>query len=154
MAKFPLLEQLRAERLRQENEVTSPLRENIASLQRQIHQVTASLRVLERALGSEIGKIAVEYIGREVGSDLRQHILEATSKAYRMDNKVFTLAIPAEVVRFMDPHSLESEILQRFTDETAHRLSARAETRQEDRVTIMDIRIPELGYRRAMAELN
>lgn len=154
MNKFPLLEQLRAERQRQEDEITAPLREVIDRLHSRVESLAKSLRTLEKIVGSEIGKYAVQEIGNQIGAELRRHILEAMPAAHRSGASAFTLTLPTDILRFMDPKSVESEILRRYTAETAPRLSLRADVRPTDRVTVIDIRIPELGYRRAMSELN
>lgn len=154
MSKFPLLEQLRAERQRQEDEIAEPLRYVIDRLDRRVSELAASLRTLERIVGSEIGKYAVEQIGHEIGNELRRIILDAIPRAFHSESRSWSVTLPTDMLRFMDPKSLETEILKRYAYENMPKLSLRADVRPQDRVTVLDIRIPELGYRRAMAEFN
>lgn len=154
MTQFPLLEQLRAERQRQEDEITAPLREVIDGLSARVTALAESLRALERIVGTEIGKHAIDQIGHEIGAALRRHIFEAVQGAHQSGAAVFTLSLPADVLRFMDPKSLERQILDRYAAETAPRLSLRADRHPRDCVTVLDILIPQLGYRTAIADLH
>lgn len=152
MAKYPLLDQLRAERERNEAEITAPFRSEIERAVGMISQLRATVRAMERVLGTEIGKQMAAYIADQVSRKVWQLVMEASAKAAQRPTEPVTLTLSAETLRFMDPRSLESEILARYSSETVPSLRLGVEERVSDCVTVIDIRIPELGYRHAMAQ--
>lgn len=156
MTRFPLLEQLRAERERLEAEASAPVRARLSECQDRAARLAASLRTLERMIGSEIGKHVVERIGHEVGRVLRIEIVKALGSINASKPGLFTLTLPTDALRFMDPQSIEREVLARFAEETAPQMSMCVDetTPVNASVTVLDIRIPELGYRHAMADLH
>lgn len=148
MEKYPLLEQLRADRQRREDEITAPYREQIDGLAQLVRRLRDTLEQLQRALGSEIGKHMAAEIGHRISGNVQRAIFEAAAKARGPSDPVtFTLSL--DDIRFSDPRSLESKILQRYQAETLPALSLRVDAmvNANDRVTVWDIRIPELGYR-------
>lgn len=153
MKNFPLLQQMRAERQRREDAVTAPYREELDQFHALVTRLKASLRALEKVVGSEIGRHVMAEIAHGLSGELRRHIFEALAKTAPVE-PVFTLRLPTDVLRFMDPKSMESEVLRRYVYETLPSMGVRVDTKPDDMVTIMDIRIPELGYRRAMSQVH
>lgn len=153
MKKFSLLEQLRAERERHEAEITAPLRDAMDHLRQRVHSLESRLRAVEKALGSEIASLVVERISAGVAVELRQKIMEAAAKAAGSREPV-TLTIDQDILRFMDPRSLEREILDRYASRALPTLRLDAEFDPAKAVTVVDIHIPALGYRHAMADLH
>lgn len=148
MTKFPLLEQLRAERQRQEEEISAPYRAELSEASRMILGLRASLRAIERVLGTEIGQHVVREISDSLSRELRRMVTEAAMKAQPTDPAV-TLTLPVELVRFMDPKSLSREILERYVDRSLPALDLRVsqEPDMAASVTTFDIQIPPLGFR-------
>jgi hypothetical protein len=151
MSKFPLLEQLRFDRQRREDEITAPIREVADTLDRRLRGATESLRAIERMLGTEMGKRVLEQIGAEMVGAIRRHIFEACAKAHEGGDSHFTLNLPLEIMRFTDPRSIESDVLRRYANEAMPdlRLSALPMDREMS-VTTVDIRIPPLSCRQAI----
>jgi hypothetical protein len=150
MRKYPLLEQMRATRQRREDEVTAPYKSELSMAGRMIADLRKRLRDIEVFMGSEISGYVTEEIGRGMSSKLREIIVEAASKCGATGK--FTVTLPTSVIGFMDPRSLESEILARYKAEALPRLSLRIETMPTDRATIVDIRVPDMGYRRVVSQ--
>jgi hypothetical protein len=153
VTKFPLLEQLRAEHERHEAEITQPFQAELQQAATMISQLRATVRGMERALGTKIGQEMSAMIADQMSAKVRQMVMEAAAKASRHPTEPITIHLSAETLRFMDPRSLESEILRRYARETVPALRFRVDVRPTDCVTVVDIRIPELGYRHAMADL-
>lgn len=152
MSKFPLLEQMRAERQRREDEVTAPYKAEILTGARVVASLQRRLREVEKALGSEIAKHITAELAHDLGAKLRQLIAETLAKAGRAVAGV-TITLPRDVV-FLDPRSFESEIMRRYTAETLPRLSLCVDDGPiAGRMTVLDISLPELRYRRDVVEL-
>lgn len=149
MSKFPLLEQMRAERDRREDIIAKPLKDEIMRGAAMVRDLRKALRAVEEMLGSEIAAYAKEEIAHMLSRELRQKIMKALAGAGQQPGSPVTMTLPIDTLRFMDPKSIEREVLNRYIDGLP-RLNLRADVRPTDRVTIMDIRIPELGYRRAL----
>lgn len=150
MGKFPLLEQMRAQRQRRDDEVTAPYRATISGLQSVNSALRATIRKIETAMGTEIGKHILDYVGEQISIKLMRIVHEAVSKAHRTSAAAVKITLPADIFRFSDPHSVQSDILRRYAQESAPRLSLRIDEDTPDQVTVVDIRLPELGYRHAM----
>lgn len=150
--KFPLLEQMRADRIRREAEITAPVREALFRGQAAHRQLEETLRVLERAVGSRLAKHVIAEIGHSLSAQLRKQVMLALVKAGAPSfAQLVHLSIPAEVLRFMDAKSMERAILDRYI-ETLPGLSLRANVELQTRATVLDIRIPQLGFRRVFVD--
>ncbi len=113
------------------------------------NRLRASLAELQRLVGSEIGKMVVEEIGHMMARELHIKIGEAVM-AVRANNNPITLSIPVETLRFMDPKSIEREVLARYAEQSLPRLSLRAMPDPSASITMVDITVPALGIRRAV----
>lgn len=149
MNRFPLLEQMRAERQRREDEITAPLREELMACAIAIRGLRSTLREIERMMGSEIAKYMVEEIAHQLSEQLRRLIFEAVAQKNGWAEPLI-VAIPADVVRFIDQNSLERSILAQYAQEGLPALQLGVEPDRERKATYLDIRIPPVGYRRAI----
>lgn len=148
MNKTPLLDQMRADRQRREDEIADPLRAEIEVAGRMVESLQRRLRDIERALGNKLAEHMTEQIAYDMSSKLRQLVYEAAVKASGA-SPYLTINVPREVM-FMNPSSMESEVLRRYWAEAMPRLSLRIDENPMKSVTVMDIRIPTLGVRCAM----
>lgn len=153
MTKFPLLEQMRSERDRHETEIRAPVVDALSQCQRHAEGLLQSLRAIEEMVGRDIAKHIVAEVGAQLSAELRKQIFDALIAAGQPKAKPVVMTLSPDTLRFMDPRSLEREVLDRYVSEAMPRVRLRMDTKPHDRVTIMDIRIPELGFRRAVAEL-
>jgi hypothetical protein len=150
MNKFPLLEQMRAERLRREAEITASFRAELTACSDAVRRLRSTIRELERIVGSEIAQHVVREVAHSLSGELRRLVYEAVARTRGPTDPVaFTL--PGDVLRFMDPKSLERSILDQYANEALPALSLGAEPSLEDAATILDIRIPAVGYRRSIS---
>lgn len=153
MTKFPLLDQLRAERQRHEDEITEPFLAELDTAALMISQLRGAIREMERVLGTEMGQRMAAQIADQMSAKLHQLVMEASAKAARSPIEPITLTLDAETLRFMDPRSLESEIIRRYSRDTMPALRLRVDDRaMSDCVTVVDIRIPEFGYRHVISQ--
>lgn len=116
----------------------------------------AALTVLERTVGTEIGKRMLEEIGYELAKPLRRAVSEAVREACiangvtRPDS--VTIEVGYQELMWADPTSIERLVIERWQEEIAPNLSARAfldgEVPVDDvcKFVRLDIRVPELGY--------
>jgi hypothetical protein len=149
--KFPLLEQLRADRQRAEAEITAPLREVVDVLQSQVMSLRETVRSLERIMGNDIAKHVSAEVAHSLSAEIRRVIIDALVAAGNPMGKPITLTLSPDTIRFMDPDSLERQILDRYIGQHIPTLRLSATTNPKDCVTVLDVRIPELGSRHAIA---
>ena len=163
MSKFPLLDQLRAEcqrredaiRQRHEDAITAPFRQELDRAASMISRLRMTVREMERMLGTQLGQQMAATIADQMSAKLHQLVMEASAKAGSDPTEPILLTLDPQTLRFMDPRSLENEILRRYSHETMPRLRLRVDDRvsPSECMTVVDIRIPELGYRHAMAQI-
>jgi hypothetical protein len=153
VTKFPLLESLRAERERNEAEITAPVRRERDEWASRYQRKAEALRALERLVGSEIAKHVFEQIGHELAGSVRRVVYDAIAKArpVRPDSPV-TFTLPADVISFMDKHSLERQILDQYVTESIPSAMVSADVELKNAITVLDIRVPQLGVRRAISD--
>lgn len=149
--KFPLLDQLRAERERAEAEITLPYRQELDGMARLVSGLREALRSLEKIVGTEIGKHVTAEIACCLAAELRRQIMEALVAAGNPRAEPVTVTFSAETLRFMDPNSLEREVLGRYVSQSIPSLRLSARMKPDEMVTVMDVRIPELGFRQMIA---
>lgn len=120
-----------------------------------IRQLREALRSLERVVGSRVGQVVIDDIGHKVSIEVRRQITEAAYKGYPKDgHEPVTIVVSADAIRWSDPKSLENHILREWKERSAPKMSVRTGS---DRIsaesvshTVLDVRIPELGYRHAI----
>lgn len=149
MKKFPLLEQMRWARDERERAVREPLEHTIDFISRRMRAVEDRLRSLEKLVGSEVGKMAVEVIGHNLANEMRRIVVEALMKSGHKQEEI-TLTFPSDMIRFMDPKSIERQVLDEYMHRNVPRLRLNAFKQMQESVTVLDIRIPELGFRKAI----
>jgi hypothetical protein len=153
VTKFPLLESLRAERERNEAEITAPVRRERDEWAARFQQKADALRALERLVGTEIAKHVIEHVGHEIATTARRAVYEAVAKARpKHPDSPVTFTLPADVLRFMDPRSMERQILDQYVSEQIPAASLRADYDPKDCFTVLDIRVPQLGVRWAISD--
>lgn len=158
MTRFPLLEGLRAERERLEDEINAPLHEALRQCSAHVSQLRSALRNLEEIVGSKIGQHVIDDMGHALSGEIRRQIEAAMVAAGDAPKDAVTFKMSAAALRFMDPGSVERELLNRYVNQSLPRLSLRADRgtglHADASVTVMDIRIPELGMRRYIASAD
>jgi hypothetical protein len=150
--KFPLLEQMRAQRQRREDELTAPLKAELNSAAAAIASLRRTVRTMEDFMGREISKHLMEQIGREISGTLRREIFKAVSQVTRPFEPI-TITLSPDTVRFMDPDSLERRVLDEYRRASMPNLSVRFDQDMSEvsSFTVVDIRLPSLGYRQTVA---
>lgn len=149
MSKFPLLDEMRAARVRREAPVIAPYQAEIVWAAEMVSSLRRRLRAVEEAIGRDIGSHMLEAIGHDIAGKLTRLVYEASARATGPHDPV-TITLPPNVIRFADPKSVESEVVRRYQRDTLPRLSVRIDETPMDHVTLIDIRVPELGVRHAI----
>lgn len=153
--RFPLLEQMRSSRQQREDEITAPYRDELDRAAAMIGSLQRRLRDIEAALGSKLGNHIIERAGDEMSRAVRRAVVEAAAKSPK-SARDFTVKPPKDIMAFFDSRSVESDILRRYRSEVLPRLSLRVEdgmsAAAEQEVTVIDIRVPQFGYRQAVYE--
>jgi hypothetical protein len=153
MTKFPLLESLRAERERNEAEITAPVRRERDEWASRYQRKADALRALERLIGTEIARHVVEQIAHDLSEVVRRTVYEAVAKARpNRRSEIVTLHLPAATLSFMDPRSLERQILDQYVSESIPAAMVSADVELRQMITVLDVRVPQLGIRMAMAD--
>jgi hypothetical protein len=138
------------------NERHQQLVESLSALQSRLRATSRALANLERLIGSEIAKDVVEKIGFHMSSAVRRSIVEAVRRAYQAGAmagvpSVVTIEVSSEELRWLDPDSIEWRVLDEWKHQSAPKLRAFVDVESpialEEHVTILDVRVPQLGYR-------
>jgi hypothetical protein len=150
MSKFPRLEMMRAQRQRREDELTAPYQAELRTASSMISQLRQTLRAMEEFMGKEIAKHVLEMISDRISEALRREIYKAVSEATG-PSKPVKMTFPADVLRFMDPSSMERQVLRQYAERNLPNLSVNLSADITDQyVTTVDIRIPPLGVRQVV----
>lgn len=122
-----------------------------------------ALRDLERVIGTEIGKRVVEHIGFDMSKAVRKSIMEAVFKAREAEGvssmpDLIELQLFSRDVSWLDPDSLERRVLEEWKYQAAPKLQAFVDITNpialERHVTVLDVRVPQLGYRHHIARFD
>jgi hypothetical protein len=121
-----------------------------------------ALRNLERVIGTEIGKRVVEHIGFDMSKAVRKNIMQAVYKARQKGASslpdLIELQLSSSEVAWLDPDALERRVLEEWKYQTAPKLRAFVDITSpialEQHVTVLDVRVPELGYRHHIARFD
>lgn len=149
------LQRLRIARAHMERPIREPLEREIAVGARMIRELGHQLEQLRRFMGAEISKHVIGTIGHEVSSILKREILTALMVAGRSVNShdIVRMEFAASDLRWATPDSIERRVLDDWKERSAPRLRVAfpkdgTTMMTSPVVTTIDVRIPELGYRR------
>lgn len=123
--KFPLLEQLRADRERTEAEISAPWREHADSAWRKAQSATDALRIFERAFASDVAKHLAEEFAHDLASMLRREVGHAMARNGMQFGGLISVVVEADKLSFASPNTWEKVILDQFRSDAlpAGRLS-------------------------------
>lgn len=147
MSKFPRLEMMRAQRQRREAELTDPYKAELRQAAGMISSLRQRLRTIEEFLGRDIAKHVVERMAYGLRDRLMEAIYKAAAKSRKAPDKPIRLVLEPDLMRFMDPNSIEQRVLREYTSRQLPNLSLRLDRAPTEYATIVDIRVPEMGFR-------
>lgn len=150
MSKFPRLETMRAQRQRREDELTAPYRAELRQAAEMVSRLRQTIRTMEEFLGREIAKHVTEQIAHNISHKLMELIYKAVTAAKRERPEPVQIMLEPDLLRFMDPRSIEQSILRQYTSRSLPSLRLRLDQAPDQYATIIDIRVPELGCRQAV----
>lgn len=153
MENFPLLEQLRADYQRQEAEIRQPLEWELVRAGSQIQSLRSSIQSLTSTFGSKMVEGIVFKASEAIGMALRKSIKEACQKM-EQDDAVVVVQLLASEVKWMNPQSLERKLHDAFIQHTLKDLgvSVNSIMVKERYATVLEIRIPAMGYNHVLEE--
>jgi hypothetical protein len=148
--KYPLLAAMRAKREQIEADLAAP---HIAEARRAMALASAErdARVgLERLCQSKLMPYVMESVGRNLGEGVHREIMKAVSS-----QKSFTgttkLELPTSMLMAADPESVIARVVEWWRRSVAPKMNLSAMMQPSDRsVLVLDIRLPEMGYREAV----
>lgn len=151
MTKFPRLEMMRAQRERREAELTGPYKAEIQQAASMISSLRQKVRTMEEFLGKEIAKFVIEKMAYGLRDRLMETVYKAVAKTRGEPDKPIRLMLEPDLMRFMDPNSIEQRVLREYTSRQLPRLTFRLDQDIRDSyATTVDIRVPEMGYRQVV----
>src|SRR5262245_6438727 len=150
---------LRAARAHNEAPIREPLERELRTAARMLSEARASQRAIERLIGSDIGKNVVKAIGAHMSAGIQRKIIEAIMSATPTNAtgrpEWIELHLSSGELAWLDPASIERRALDAWKEQSLPRLSisvdAGSKIAREQHVTIIDVRIPKLGYRQHVA---
>lgn len=153
MTKFPLLEQMRAQRQRREDEVAAPIRGELDQARSRCNQLQRSLDAIQEFMGKEIAKHVLAEVSNELQSAIRDKVYEAVRLVRHPDEPV-TITIAARDLCFSDPDAIESRVLREYAARTLPMLSARVDQDVRFGVTKLNIRVPDLAIGMVVPDIH
>lgn len=156
--KLPALQRLRIARAHAERPIREPLEAEIRRGASMIRELGHQLQQLKAFMGKEIAKHVTAQIGHECGALLKREIGKALAVAGRGDDgQIVKMEFAVGDLRWSDPQSLERRVLEDWKERSAPRLRVSfpvdgATAMEATTVQTIDVRLPELGYRRHIME--
>lgn len=148
--KYPRLAAMRAQAQRREDEIAAPHRAAVDHARQIAREERTAREGLERLLRSPIIKQVVEKIGHEVGDHVYHEIMKAIA-SQRGFAATTTIEVPTSMLMAADPKSIVSRVVDWWKRETAPKMRVRAMADVATmHHTVIDIRLPEMGYREAV----
>jgi hypothetical protein len=150
MTQYPLLAALRATREREEAELAAPHIE-AARRSAMIAAEERQARIgLERLLQSKLLPHVLKQVGHNLGEGVHREIMKAVSQQKGFSGTT-TLRLPTEMLLAADPKSVVGRVVDWWRQDVAPKMSLSAGTDIADRsVQVLDIRLPQMGYREAV----
>lgn len=152
--RYPRLEMMRARRQLAENEITAPHRAAAEQAAQMARQERAAREGLERLMRSEIMPHLMKQVASEMGRGLYAEIMKAL-RGIGATTGTTTITVPTDMLLGADPDSIVARTIKWWKSETAPRMELRAfKGEQEIRngVTMLEVRLPAMGYRHAVAD--
>lgn len=145
---------MRAKRELIEAEIAAPYRAETIRANMLAVQEREARAGLERIMRSEILPHILRSIGHKLGDAVHHEIMKAVGKQKGFSSTT-TLELPTSMLLSADPKSVVARVVDWWKQETAPRMSLRAfkgEMEVKSHVTVLDIRLPEMGYREHVAD--
>lgn len=147
MKEFPLLEQMRADRVRREAEINAPLVRQLDQCAATLSNVRQALAKMEMFISSKVSTSVIASIGHQLSEAIRPLIFEALSKVRHSDD-IVPLTIPVDLAALMNPQSIEKCVLDRYLSEAIPNMRVSIDALVSDQtVTVLDIAVPTLRCR-------
>lgn len=153
--KITALQRLRIARAHTERPIREPLEAEIRRGASMIRELGHQLDQLRRFMGTKISEHVLGRIGAETSGLLKREIGKALMSVRRDDHRIVQMQFAASDLRWSDPDSLERRVLDDWKERSAPRLRVTFPTdalMTAGAVTVIDVRIPELGYRQYVTE--
>lgn len=155
--RYPLLEQLRADRERQEAEIAAPHIHAAEIWQRSAMHARDALAALERTIGDEIGQHLVREMSAEIARHARQNLFEAMAKARGLPSETVTVRVSLDALRFGDTREVEYRVLEAYKDHCSRNLRAAVSSAPMSSMAmvqtqVLDVRVPAMGCRHVVRE--
>lgn len=149
MSKFPLLEELRANRLAKETEIKAPVIEQLNYTNRRLEQVNLNLRKIEELTGSKLGEYIIEIVGQQLSRKISEGIANATAQ-FRT-KEIVTIPFQSTDLMYGDKRTLERKMLDQYCAQVLPKISLSIENYNPGKkVQTFKIRIPEMIYNHTM----
>jgi len=152
MTRYPLLAELRARRQRLEAEIAAPHAANAVRAWEEAARERREREALERIMGNKLLPHILEHIGHKLSERLYREIMQAVAKSETATG-VTTLELPTEMLISADRKSIVSRVVDWWKMDCAPKVSFRARESVKSRSTVLDIRLPAMGYREAIEDL-
>lgn len=151
----PLLAAMRARRAQQEAEISAPHRAAAAQANQRAAEERKAREGLEALLRSKLLPHVLDEIGHKLGDAVHNEIMKAVS-AQKGFGGTTTLQLPTDMLLSADRNSVVGRVVDWWKSEVAPRMDVRAHRDGAAPVkshhTILDIRLPQMGYRHAVMD--
>lgn len=154
MARYPLLEAMRAKAQLDHDEIAAPHKAAASRAMADARGEREARLGLERVMRSKVAPYVVETLGREVGTALEREIMKAAVGAMKAGPET-TITVPTGMLMHADPHSIVSRVIDWWKRENAPRIDFRAYRggiEQKQSITTVEVRVPEMRYRHKIAD--
>ena len=154
MTRYPMLEAMRARRQQVEDDLSAPHRAAAEQAREIAHQEREARRGLEGIMRSELLPHVLREIGHKIGEAVHREIRKAVSQQRGLGGET-TLTLPTYMLLEADPKSVVARVIEEWRYQTAPKIELRAfkgEAEVKNHTTVLDIRLPMMGYRHIVAD--
>lgn len=141
---------MRAKRLRDEAETAAPYKADVDRAREAANGERRAREGLERIMRSKLLPHILEDIGHKISLALHDEIMKAVCEQKDFSGMT-TLSLPTGMLLAADQTSTVARVVDRWRNTVAPKMSFAAGTEISSRgMTVLDIRLPEMGYREAV----
>jgi hypothetical protein len=150
-SRYPLLEALRAQRMREEAEIAAPYRAETIRANMLAVQEREARAGLENLIRNELLPHILRDVGHKLADGVDREIMKAIGQQ-RGFSGVTKLELPTDMLLMADPKSIVARVVEWWRRDVAPRMEVRGVADVKRRATILDIRLPSMVYRERVIE--
>ncbi len=149
MSKTPLLDELRAQRERQEKEILAPAVQVINKIQNDYVELWREKNRIAKLATGEFGQYFLKEFFAKVSMHFRRKYLRATK---HLDKEFVTIKISSQILKVMLPEQFENYCLRHYANDLDEKLDMGiSEDIMNTKMQILSVYMPKMDYHQTVA---